>query len=591
MSQSAIVLKDRVKETTTTTGTGTITLAGAAPGFVGFSAIGTGSSTYYTIVDGTAWEVGIGYYQQGTSTLTRDTVLSSSNAGAKLDLGVGTKEVFVTLPGDQVLAGVAWSEPIVHTMASGDPASGNNYYYPCIVYGASPFYISVTVSDGSTSQTIYQKVLALSGGEETPVSVMGNDYSTAWVNNIRVYYNASGFGARAGVGMYFAAQPPIGYTVSVRIGYLPSKATYVVPVKVWSTSSSAPTAYTSAGLSSSTAYTRSTSSRGSKWAGDGAGLTNIGYASSSGSSNYATTSGSTQALQGYAVSTAAPMDNYVLTWDAGSSSWQPEPAAGGGGGVTSIIAGTGISISSTGPGGTGDVTINASGGGGGGNPVPAGIFGVTLHTGVLFTTGYVAFPSNFVTSGFLGATLSCVIVTSSASQPVSTPFPFSYNGWYFAFFGGLTYYVHEYICFDYDFGSLDPNGFYLNNVPMTSATALVFLASQTYGSGNGGYGNGVGSGTGQSTPLAFQPVSPPPSGTFTVYDSKQIVFYESPATLTALGAGVTVDTTEDGPIKVSVVSVPSALVPVAPAPAENTLTYSGAGQAGVVDYVGYTYEP
>jgi hypothetical protein len=58
----ALVFKDRVKETTTTTGTGTITLAGAVSGFQAFSEIGDGNTTYYTIVSGTDWEVGIGTY-------------------------------------------------------------------------------------------------------------------------------------------------------------------------------------------------------------------------------------------------------------------------------------------------------------------------------------------------------------------------------------------------------------------------------------------------------------------------------------------------------------------------------------------------
>jgi hypothetical protein len=58
----ALVLKDRVQETTTTTGTGVVTLDGAATGFQAFSAVGSGNETYYTITDGTDWEVGIGPY-------------------------------------------------------------------------------------------------------------------------------------------------------------------------------------------------------------------------------------------------------------------------------------------------------------------------------------------------------------------------------------------------------------------------------------------------------------------------------------------------------------------------------------------------
>lgn len=98
----ALVLKDRVKETTTTTGTGTITLAGASTGYQSFSAVGNGNTTYYTIADqtGANWEVGIGTYTASGTTLSRDTVLSSSNGGALVNFGAGTKDVFVTYPSE-----------------------------------------------------------------------------------------------------------------------------------------------------------------------------------------------------------------------------------------------------------------------------------------------------------------------------------------------------------------------------------------------------------------------------------------------------------------------------------------------------------
>jgi hypothetical protein len=96
-----LVLADRVKETTATTGTGTITLAGAATGFQSFSVIGNANTTYYTIAgQGTSeWEVGIGTYTSAGTTLSRDTVLSSSaGAPTKTNFSAGTKDVFVTYP-------------------------------------------------------------------------------------------------------------------------------------------------------------------------------------------------------------------------------------------------------------------------------------------------------------------------------------------------------------------------------------------------------------------------------------------------------------------------------------------------------------
>lgn len=94
----ALVLRDRVKETTTTTGTGTVTLAGAVTGFQSFSAIGNGNTTYYVIAGQTGgeWEVGLGTYTAAGTTLSRDTVLASSNAGALVNFSAGTKDVFCT---------------------------------------------------------------------------------------------------------------------------------------------------------------------------------------------------------------------------------------------------------------------------------------------------------------------------------------------------------------------------------------------------------------------------------------------------------------------------------------------------------------
>jgi hypothetical protein len=96
----ALVLKDRVKETTLTTGTGTVTLAGAAAGFQTFGVVGNGNTTYYAIVDNTtgAWEVGIGTYTASGTTLSRTTVLSSSNGGSLVNFAAGSKDVFCTYP-------------------------------------------------------------------------------------------------------------------------------------------------------------------------------------------------------------------------------------------------------------------------------------------------------------------------------------------------------------------------------------------------------------------------------------------------------------------------------------------------------------
>jgi len=98
----ALVLNDRVKETSTTIGTGTLNLGGAVQDFEGFvSAIGNSNTTYYAIVnDGQGeFEVGIGTVTDATpDTLSRDTIISSSNSDSAVNFSAGTKDVFCTLP-------------------------------------------------------------------------------------------------------------------------------------------------------------------------------------------------------------------------------------------------------------------------------------------------------------------------------------------------------------------------------------------------------------------------------------------------------------------------------------------------------------
>ena len=98
----AFVLNDRVKETTTSTGTGTINLAGAEDTFETFVAgIATTNKCFYCISHQTAneFEVGIGTVRDASpDTLSRDTIISSSNSDSAVDLSAGTKDVFCTYP-------------------------------------------------------------------------------------------------------------------------------------------------------------------------------------------------------------------------------------------------------------------------------------------------------------------------------------------------------------------------------------------------------------------------------------------------------------------------------------------------------------
>ena len=125
----ALVVKDRVKVTSTTTGTGTLTLGSAAVGFQSFSVIGDGNTTYYTIVDSVAgtWEVGIGLFTLSGTTLSRDTVLSSSNSGSLVDFAAGDKDVFVAYPAERaVIGGMGYIETAALVTVSSAISAGNN---------------------------------------------------------------------------------------------------------------------------------------------------------------------------------------------------------------------------------------------------------------------------------------------------------------------------------------------------------------------------------------------------------------------------------------------------------------------------------
>jgi hypothetical protein len=115
----ALVVKDRVQETTITVGTIALVLTGAVSGFQSFSVIGNGNTTYYAIVGGTEWEVGIGTYTALGTTLSRDTILESSNGGTAVNFSAGTKNVFVTYPAEKGL----YLDASGNAIALGTPAS------------------------------------------------------------------------------------------------------------------------------------------------------------------------------------------------------------------------------------------------------------------------------------------------------------------------------------------------------------------------------------------------------------------------------------------------------------------------------------
>ena len=116
----ALVVKDRVKETSTTSGTGTLTLAGAASGFQAFSVIGNGNTTYYAVIDGTNWEVGLGTYTLSGTTLARTTVLASTNSNNAVNFSSDSKDVFVVYPASKSIYGDAEGNVTIKATETGD---------------------------------------------------------------------------------------------------------------------------------------------------------------------------------------------------------------------------------------------------------------------------------------------------------------------------------------------------------------------------------------------------------------------------------------------------------------------------------------
>lgn len=191
----ALVLADRVRETSTTTGTGTITLAGAVYGYQSFSAVGNGNTTYYTIYDQTsgAWEVGIGTYTSSGTTLSRDTVLASSNAGTLVPFGAGTKDVFVDYPAGRSVYRDTANAYTVQQAFDALTANTANIGTATLTAGT----VSTTPSTGNdiANKTYVDTIAAAGIHYHTPVYVESPDSA----GNLNATYNQPG-GAGVGVG-------------------------------------------------------------------------------------------------------------------------------------------------------------------------------------------------------------------------------------------------------------------------------------------------------------------------------------------------------------------------------------------------------
>lgn len=186
----ALVIKDRVKETTTTTGTGTYTLAGAEVGFQAFSAIGDGNTTYYTATDGGDWEVGIGTYTSSGTTLARTVILSSSNAGSAVSWSAGEKAVFVTQPSskanyldaDGYATGMDFKTSLnLNTTVANKPSYSEGRLFYDKAFGALAFYNDESDITLQIGQEDYIRVYNDTGStisNGTPVYLTGESGAT-----------------------------------------------------------------------------------------------------------------------------------------------------------------------------------------------------------------------------------------------------------------------------------------------------------------------------------------------------------------------------------------------------------------------------
>jgi hypothetical protein len=197
----ALILKDRVLESSTSTGTGSFTLTGAQTGYQSFSAIGNGNTTYYTIQgknpDGTLtgeWEVGIGTWSTG-NTLARDTVLSNSlGTTAKIVFSAGAKDVFCDYPASKSVNQNADNKVIipytpgvtsVGSLNVGDATGHSDSGVIAAFTASEPLYLYTSLQNTSSANTSYASYAVNDGGHTS--------YGELGINNSNYSYTAAGF--------------------------------------------------------------------------------------------------------------------------------------------------------------------------------------------------------------------------------------------------------------------------------------------------------------------------------------------------------------------------------------------------------------
>jgi hypothetical protein len=169
----ALVLADRVKESTVTTGTTDFALGGADTGFQTFSAgVGANNTTYYAVSLGSDWEIGLGTLSSDGLTLARTTVLQSSNSDSKVSFAAGTKYVFVTYPADKAVL-TDNSQTLTNKTINGSSNTISNIALTSQVTGTLPVSnggTGVTTSTGTGSVVLSNSPTLVTPALGTPAS-------------------------------------------------------------------------------------------------------------------------------------------------------------------------------------------------------------------------------------------------------------------------------------------------------------------------------------------------------------------------------------------------------------------------------------
>ena len=195
----ALILKDRVKETTTVVGTGTATLLGAVTGYQSFSVIGNGNTCYYTIAGASEWEVGIGTYTSPNQ-LSRDTVLSSSNSGSLVNFTAGSKDVFVTQPAGKAVytdaSNIVNTSGNAATTVTFTQVNTTNLVANTVTLTAGTITTNATNNTDITNKAYVDGVAATGLTYHTAVQVATTQSLAAQTGGVVVYNNgANGVGA------------------------------------------------------------------------------------------------------------------------------------------------------------------------------------------------------------------------------------------------------------------------------------------------------------------------------------------------------------------------------------------------------------